>query len=207
MRRWCKTFDQHTTVPNILRSSLAASHNIRYAGNSEATMAKEMRRSPGPPERPAPTGLDALDRRLVALLSEDGRAPNAALAEALGVAPSTCLTRLRSLRDHGVIRGFHADVDLARVGLPIQAMVSVRLAVHHRDRVAAFRAVAPGLPGVVAVYHVTGPVDYLLHVAVADADALRDFVLDHVVSRAEVAHAETSLIFEHVRGRAVGPAD
>ncbi|GAB1692212.1 Lrp/AsnC family transcriptional regulator [Krasilnikovia sp. M28-CT-15] len=169
-------------------------------------MAKELRRGPGPPERPAPAGLDDLDRRLVALLVEDARAANATLAAALGVAPSTCLTRLRSLRERGVLRGFHADVDLAEVGLPIQAMVSVRLAVHHRDRVAAFRAAAPGLPGVVAVYHVTGQVDYLLHVAVADPDALRDFVVDHVLSRPEVAHAETSLIFEHVRGTAVGPA-
>jgi DNA-binding Lrp family transcriptional regulator len=167
-------------------------------------MPNEMRR-PGPAPRPAPAGLDDLDRRLLALLAADGRAPNAALAAALGVAPSTCLARLRSLRERGVLRGFHAEVDLARLGLPIQAMVAVRLAVHHRERVDAFRTVAPHLPGVVAVYHVTGPVDYLLHVAVADADALRDFVLDHVVGRPEVAHAETSLIFEHVRGTAVSP--
>jgi DNA-binding Lrp family transcriptional regulator len=126
--------------------------------------------------------------------------PNAALAALLGVAPSTCLSRVRALRDKGVIRGFHADLDLARLGRPIQAMVAVRLAEHSREQVDRFRALAPTLPGVIAVYHVTGPVDYLLHVAVSTAAALRDLVLDQVVSLPEVAHAETSLIFEHVRG-------
>jgi len=154
---------------------------------------------PGPPPRSRPSGLDETDQRLLSLLATDGRMSNAALAEHLGIAPSTCLMRLRSLTERGVIRGFHADVDLGALGLPLQAMVAVRLAVHSRDQVERFRAVAPGLPGVLAVYHVSGQTDYLLHVAVADAESLRNLVLDHVVTLPEVAHAETSLIFEHVR--------
>jgi DNA-binding Lrp family transcriptional regulator len=154
---------------------------------------------PGPPPRPRPGPIDEVDRRLVALLAADGRLSNAALAQALDIAPSTCLTRLRALRARGVVRGFHADVDLAAVGLGLQAMIAVRLAEHSRDRVEHFRRLAPGLPGVLAVYHVTGPTDYLLHVAAADAESLRNLVLDHIVGLPEVAHAETSLIFEHVR--------
>ncbi|HEX6498301.1 MAG TPA: Lrp/AsnC family transcriptional regulator [Micromonosporaceae bacterium] len=163
-------------------------------------VSNELRHAPGPAPRPRPDRLDDVDQRLIELLVADARTPNATLAAKLGVAPSTCLTRLRALRERGVIRGYHAELDLGRLGLPIQAMVAVRLATHTREQVDRFRAVAPTLPGVLAVYHVTGPIDYLLHVAVADAEALRDLVLDHVVSLPEVAHAETSLIFEHVRG-------
>ena len=144
--------------------------------------------------------LDDTDRKIVTLLAQDGRMSNAALAEACGIAQSTCLTRLRALRDSGVIRGFHAEVDLAALGYALQALVSVRLAGHGRDQIGRFRALATELPGVLAVYHVTGQTDYLLHVAVPDADALRDFVLDHLVTRSSIAHAETSLIFEHIRG-------
>ncbi|WP_027344594.1 Lrp/AsnC family transcriptional regulator [Hamadaea tsunoensis] len=162
-------------------------------------MPNEPRRT-GPPPTPRPQGLDDLDRRLIDLLSNDGRLPNAALAEALGIAASTCLARLRALRERGVIRGFHADLDLALLGRPIQAMVSVRLAAHDREAVDRFRAIAPKLPGVLSVYHVTGSTDYLLHVAVGDPAGLRDVVLDRIVALPEVAHAETSLIFEHVRG-------
>nr|WP_245563453.1 Lrp/AsnC family transcriptional regulator [Longispora albida] len=147
--------------------------------------------------------LDSTDRKLLALLARDGRMSNAALAEACGIAASTCLTRLRALRDQGVIRGFHADVDLAALGFALQAMVSVRLAAHGRAQVDSFRGTAARLPGVLAVYHVTGQTDYLLHVAVPGAESLRDFVLDHLLTRPEVAHAETSLIFEHIRGDGV----
>ena len=159
-------------------------------------------RKPGPPPRPMPTGLDEIDLRLLELLAADGRMTNAALAEAVGLAPSTCLARVRALRERGAVRGIHADIDLAQLGRPLQALVSVRLGAHTREQVDAFRAAAPTMPGVIAFFHVTGSTDYLMHVAAADSDALRNFVLDHLVSRTDVAHAETSLIFEYVRGEA-----
>ena len=164
-------------------------------------MAKDLR-APGPLPRVVPAGLDEIDVRLLELLAADGRMTNAALAEEVGVAPSTCLARVRALRERGAVRGIHADVDLAQLGRPMQALVSVRLGAHTREQVDSFRAVAPTMPGVLALFHVTGSTDYLMHVAAADSDALRNFVLDHLVSRAEVAHAETSLIFEYVRGEA-----
>lgn len=146
--------------------------------------------------------LDAVDRAILAALVEDGRTPNNALAARAGIAPSTCLARVRELRRRGVLRGVHADVDLAAVGHGLQAMIAVRLRSHERGEIEAFRRTAPGLPGVVSVFHVSGADDYLLHVAVADAGALRDFVLDHLTGHPAVVHAETSLIFEHVRGTA-----
>lgn len=159
------------------------------------------RRTPGPPPREVPA-LDETDRELVRLLSADGRMANSALAEAVGIAPSTCLTRVRSLRDRGVIRGFHAEVELGALGLPLQAMVAVRLGAHSRSQIEKFRSRAPTLPGVLAVFHLSGANDYLLHVAAESPDALREFVLDHLTTDPAVVHAETSLIFEHVRGQA-----
>lgn len=158
------------------------------------------RRSPGPAPRPAPEGLDDVDRKLVELLTADGRMPNNALADAAGIAPSTCLTRVRSLRERGVIRGFHADVDLAALGQPLQAMIAIRIGAHSRDEINRFRAKVPTLPGVLALFHVSGANDYLLHVSAATPDGLREFVLDHLTADPAVSHAETSLIFEHVLG-------
>ena len=67
----------------------------------------------------------------------------------------------------------------------------------------AFRVV-PRLPGVVSVFHVAGSDDYLLHIAVRDSDALRDFVLDHLTSHPAVRHTQTSLIFAHLPGTLAG---
>ncbi|WBB80085.1 Lrp/AsnC family transcriptional regulator [Micromonospora sp. WMMD882] len=144
--------------------------------------------------------LDDVDRAILDVLAADGRLPNNALAERVGVAPSTCLARVRALRECGAIRGFHADVDPAAVGLPLQALVSVRLTAHERAAVDAFRARSARLPGVVSVFHVAGADDYVLHVRAASGDALRDFVLDHLAVDPVVSHTETSLIFEQVRG-------
>jgi DNA-binding Lrp family transcriptional regulator len=146
--------------------------------------------------------MQDVDRKLLALLAVDGRMPNNALAAAAGLAPSTCLARVRALRERGAIRGFHADLDPGALGRSLQALVAVRLGAHARAEVDRFRARAPELPGVLALFHLSGANDYLLHVAVASPEALREFVLDHLTADPAVSRAETSLIFEHVRGTA-----
>jgi DNA-binding Lrp family transcriptional regulator len=152
--------------------------------------------------------LDDVDRAILEALSLDARLPNNRLAERVGVAPSTCLARLRALRAAGVVQGFHAEIDLAALGRPLQAMIAVRLTVHAREQIDAFTAAVRALPGVLSVFHMTGQTDYLVWIAAADAQDLREFVVDHLATDPAVAHAETSLIYEHVRGPGIwGAAD
>jgi DNA-binding Lrp family transcriptional regulator len=152
-----------------------------------------------PNDRPT-AAIDAVDLAILEALTEDARIPNNRLAERLGIAPSTCLARVRALRASGVLRGFHADVDLSALGRPLQAMIAVRLTVHHREEIEDFTRVVRELPGVLSVFHVAGVNDYLVWVAAADAQDLREFVVDHLATHRSVAHAETSLIYEHRRG-------
>jgi DNA-binding Lrp family transcriptional regulator len=147
--------------------------------------------------------IDDTDRAIIEILASDARITNQALADAAGVAPSTALARLRSLRERGVIHGFHAEVDLAALGRPLQALIAVRLAVHAREQIDAFTDAVRSLPGVLMVFHLTGVTDYLVWVAAADAQDLREFVVDHLATNPAVAHAETSLIYEHARGAGV----
>lgn len=149
--------------------------------------------------------LDRIDRAIVAALQNDARIPNNALAAQVGVAPSTCLGRVRALRARGVIRGFHADVALDALARGLEAIVAVRVRAHARTLVEDFRAYVLDLPEVVQVFHVTGADDFLLHVAVRDTDALRDFMLDRLTGRSEVGHLETRLIYEHVRRPVLEP--
>jgi DNA-binding Lrp family transcriptional regulator len=159
------------------------------------------------PKDPPPS-LDALDHSLLEALADDARVTNQSLAERVGVAPSTALARLRSLRTRGVIKGFHTEVDLAALGRPLQALIAVRLAVHAREQIDAFSEAIVETPGVLMVFHLTGVTDYLVWVAAADAQDLREFVVDHLASHPSVAHAETSLIYEHRRGPGIwGAAD
>jgi DNA-binding Lrp family transcriptional regulator len=127
-------------------------------------------------------GLDNIDLELLSLLQADGRMPNNALADRVGIAPSTCLTRIRRLRELGAVRGFHADVDPAWIGRFAESLA--------------------GIPAVRDVYFVSGSYDFLLHVACADVDDLRAVITERLGGTRLIAGTETYLIFEHRRGGA-----
>ncbi|HEU5268183.1 MAG TPA: Lrp/AsnC family transcriptional regulator [Jatrophihabitans sp.] len=143
--------------------------------------------------------LDEVDRRLLRELAEDARLPNNALAQRVGIAPSTCLGRVRALRESGVIRGFHADIDPAALGRPIQAMISVRLQSSARSHIAEFMAKIAQLPEVLNVFFLGGADDFHVHIAARSTDNLRDFVVINLSRDPDVALTETNLIFDHVR--------
>lgn len=144
--------------------------------------------------------LDAVDRALVSALVTDGRIPNSALADRVGIAASTALMRVRHLVSRGVIRGFSADIDPVKVGRPVQAIVALRLRTHDAKHVMGFARRVAQLPEVIQSFHVSGTDDFLVHVAVEDPERLRSFVLTSLTSDSTVAGAQTHLVFEHQRG-------
>src|SRR5664280_1694685 len=82
--------------------------------------------------------VDETDRRLLEVLAVEGRIPNNALAERIGIAPSTCLGRVRAMVTYGVIRGFYADIDPEAVGHPVEAIIANRLQVDARNIIHSF---------------------------------------------------------------------
>ena len=145
------------------------------------------------------TMLDAIDIQLVRELRKNARISNKALAATVGLAPSTCLERVRRLRLARVLTGYHADLDPDAIGIGLQAMVAVRLARHARAEVEAFQRHLESMSEVVTMFHVAGANDYLVHVAVRDTRHLRELALSAFTDRPEVDHIETQLIFQHSR--------
>lgn len=146
------------------------------------------------------TALDSIDLQILSALAADCRLPINALALSVGVAPSTCSLRVRRLHDTGAIRGFHADVAPEAVGLPIQAMVAVRVQPAARARIGEYTTKLAALPGVLNVYFLAGSVDFLIQVAAESPHSLRLFVTEHLSASKVFTSTETSLVFEHVRG-------
>ena len=153
------------------------------------------------PKDVRPVELDATDRELLRLLQGDARMTNNELAQRVGIAPSTCHGRVRRLIDSGVIRGFFADVDPAAVGRPLRAMVAVSLQSDARGQIRRFVGEIATHDEVIDVFFLAGTDDYLLHVATADTETLRQFV-EMLNGRREVAGTTTSLVFDHRRGGA-----
>ena len=149
-----------------------------------------------------PAVIDDVDRRILNALHDDARIPNSALAEIVGIAPSTCHGRVRRLQELGVIRGFYTDVDPAAIGRPLQAMISVSLQSNARGRIRHFIQEMRKLAQVIDVYFLAGADDFILHVAARDTEDLRSFVVENLNADPDVAGTQTSLIFEHLRGGA-----
>jgi DNA-binding Lrp family transcriptional regulator len=149
--------------------------------------------------------VDDLDTAILRALQADARRTNRDVAAAVGVAPTTALDRTRAMRQRGVILGASLDLDLAKLGRPVQALVAVRVRPPTRANIEGFREWAAGLPSVLGVFVTSGTEDFLLHVAVRDNDELYAFVIDRLTEKPEVADVRTSVVYEHIRTTPVIP--
>ena len=140
--------------------------------------------------------VDETDRRLLEVLAVEARIPNNALAERIGIAPSTCLGRVRAMVASGVIRGFYADIDPEAVGRPLQAIIAIRLQVDSRNIIHSFAKRLAGMAEVRNVFFVAGGHDFFVRVATHDITELRQFVLVNLSGSPEVAATETNVILE-----------
>lgn len=137
--------------------------------------------------------LDAVDRRIIAALQVDGRVSVNGLAAQVNVSRATAYQRLGRLRSAGVIRRFTVDVDPRRMGLPIAALVLVRVAQHSwRDVGDRLRH----LPGVEWLALSSGSFDYIVLVRAPDIDHLRDVILQDLQSIAEIQSSQTLVLLD-----------
>tara|TARA_B110000879_G_C10947514_1_gene422280 strand:+ start:139 stop:642 length:504 start_codon:yes stop_codon:yes gene_type:complete len=141
--------------------------------------------------------VDEIDRTILSILGKNGRISNADLASQVGIAASTCLGRVRSLVQRKVIRSFAADIAPEALGLELQALISVSLRAGARANLASFMTAMREHPQVIQVFFLGGAEDFIVHIAVADSDAAREFVLDQLSNNASVATTRTNIVFDH----------
>jgi DNA-binding Lrp family transcriptional regulator len=153
--------------------------------------------------------MDAIDRKILALLQDEGRLTLTDLAARIPLSVSRCQRRLRGLEATRVVRGYRADVDPAKVGLGFHALVFVTMRQVDRDTVARFEQAVTALPEITTADRLFGDPDYLLHVVAADlADYQRWYDL-HAVVLPGVQRLNSTLVMKHVvrdRGLPIAPA-
>ena len=149
--------------------------------------------------------LDATDLEILRLLQNDARITNRELAKAVGLAPSTCLGRVARLRSGGVIERYTLRVNAAALGRPLEALLAVRVQPHRQQIADAFVEHVLAQPETRMLWHLTGPDDYIIHVAAVDPADLQRFVLNELTARPEVALVHTNLIFRQWYGMPLRP--
>lgn len=143
--------------------------------------------------------LDSTDRRILAELQMDGRMTAQQLAEKVGLSPSPCARRVRLLEAAGVIKGYAAIVDQARIGLPISAFASIKLTRQHEDDLDLFAETVARWPEVVDCYLMTGQRDYLMRIVVRDLEEYEHFLKSKLTRLDIVASIETSFALGQVK--------
>jgi len=135
----------------------------------------------------------------LAELQKNARISNKELATRVGLAPSSCLERVRRLEETGILKGYHAETEQSALGIQLGAMIQIRLRQHTHDNVEGFRDYLLSLPEVLSLCYLAGPPDFVIQVGVRDTNHLRELILDSITARNEVEHVDTAIIFEHAQ--------
>jgi len=151
--------------------------------------------------------MDELDRKILRALQLDARVKNADLARELGVAPSTMLERVRRLEERGYFSGFKAVINPEKLGLTVQAMISVSLGQHTTQTIGPFEAAVKAISNILVCYHVTGRFDYILHVVAKNLKQLGILVKERIASMPGVGKTETFLVFSEIKNDNGYPLD
>ncbi len=149
--------------------------------------------------------LDDRDRRLLALLQEDGRATSVELARQLGLSPPGLQKRLRKLEAGGVIQRYAAIVKREAVGLDLLCFVHVTLAHHRPDCVARFRNAMKSMPEVLECHYLTGETDYVVKIVVANHTALERLLFEKLMRVDGVDRVRTSIVVNEVKASTALP--
>jgi Lrp/AsnC family leucine-responsive transcriptional regulator len=143
--------------------------------------------------------LDEFDRKMIAVLRENGRVTVTELAQRIGLSKTPCQIRLRRLIDAQVIRGFTALVDPARLGLDHVAFTEVKLSDTREQALHEFNVAVRRIPEIEECHMIAGSYDYLLKVRTANIRRYRMVLGEKISSLPHVENTSTFVAMETVK--------
>ncbi|MDH5178745.1 MAG: Lrp/AsnC family transcriptional regulator [Gammaproteobacteria bacterium] len=152
--------------------------------------------------------IDRYDRQILAILQQDGRISNQDLADRIGLSPSPCLRRVRTLEEEGYITGYRALLDAKKLGLSLMALIHISMDRHTPERFANFETKVSELPEVMECLLITGQdADYQLKVVVEDMDAYQVLLLNKITRIEGVSGVHSSFVMRKVVDKTALPVD
>lgn len=145
--------------------------------------------------------LDQFDRRILTALQKDGSLTNGALSEIVRLSPSQCSRRRASLEAAGLITGYHARLNAAKLGFAMRVIVRVTLRAQTRHDHIDFSDWLDRQPEVKAAFSVSGSADYVLDVRVRDLEGFSDFLHERLLIQPQVAHIQSDFVLKTMKDR------
>lgn len=138
--------------------------------------------------------LDQTDRKILKVLQDDGRITNVELAQRVGISAPPCLRRVRALEEDGIIRGYHADVDGARLGFEVTVFAHIKLHRLAESDLRAFEDLVEKWPYVRECHMLNGDVDFILKIVAPDLPTFQSFLTEKLTSTPNVDSVKTSFL-------------
>jgi len=151
--------------------------------------------------------LDAVYRRILSNLQDDGRMTNVELANRAGITAPPCLRRVRTLETSGVIKGYHADLDPDALGYSIIVFALVSLKSQAEADLQAFEKHVEQLPEIRECYMLNGEIDFVLKIVSTDLQAFQRFLTSKLTPAPNVASVKTSLVIRTSKRQPGIPVD
>lgn len=146
--------------------------------------------------------LDRYDRQILEILQSDGRISNQDLADRIGLSPSPCLRRVRTLEESGLVTGYRALLNAKKLGLSLMALIGISMDQHTPERFANLETAIAEIPEILECLLITGQQsDYQLKVVVRDMDAYQDLLLNKITRIQGVTGVHTSFVLRKVVDR------
>ncbi len=152
-----------------------------------------------------PRPLDDIDKKILKLLQERGRISNIDLSKEINLSPAPTLERVRKLENQRIIEGYHAQVNLAKMGITIKAFIQVTLIHQQENNIHRFIEAVMHIPEVVECNQVTGDYDYQLKVYTTDIGALDRLITERVSKLTEVGQIKSHIILSEIKHSRVVP--
>ena len=153
--------------------------------------------------------LDSIDQRIISILQLNGRLSYEDLGTQVGLSASAALRRVKRLEETGVIAGYVALVRAKRIGLGLTAYINVRMEKNtggdKRSPMDLFAAAVQTWPEVIDCVSLTGEMDYLMRIVVADMDHYTRFVMDTLLKHPSVQDCKTSFVLDRVKATTAVP--
>lgn len=138
--------------------------------------------------------LDAIDRRILALIQTDAALSVADIADRVGLSSSPCWRRIKRMEETGIITGRVTLLDTQKLGLDFEVLANVKLALPSKENLEAFEASVQDWPEVIDCMTVTGAVDYIIHVMTTDMHAYDNFLREKLLGSGLVSDVQSRII-------------
>lgn len=149
--------------------------------------------------------LDKIDRKILEILQSNAKITNAQLSKDIGLSPAPTLERVKKLENMGIIKSYHAKLNVDKIGLGVSTFVQVSLVGHNKENIEEFVKQINEIEEIIECHHITGSGDFILKIITKDIATYQKLMLEKVSEIKVVDNMQSMVILSTFKDSKVMP--